>query len=158
MIAKGLRWFIRETVVPRPYNMADDPFRKNLLTYLFAAEALDAELDNLTPEGLGYMEQRKSVPITVDTAMFSVYVFLTKCMAKVYGDSANMVYLNDVILARGMVTLFEDLAHGDLPTLSMLPPAEAMLMRRLRESIGESMAKERETAMAEVAGEPEKVN
>jgi phage tail protein X len=158
MIARGLRFFIGEGIVARRYNMADDPFRKNLLSYLFATEALDAELDDLTPTALGFMGQQKTIGITIDTAMFTIYVHLTKCLAKVYGDAANGIALNDIILARGMVTLFEDMARGDVPSISMLPPVEADMMQKMRESMGQSVEREQTDAMNAAEDTPANVN
>lgn len=158
MIAKGLRFFIRETIIPRQYNIANDPFRKNLLSYLFVSEALDMELTNLTPMATAYLDQHKGISITVDTAVFSVYVQLTKCLAKVYGDTANLAYLNDALIARGIATLYEDIARGDVPSLSILPPAEALMLRKLRESLTESAVREQEKTVEFADANPSTVN
>jgi len=158
MIAKGLRFFIRISIVPRQYNLSDDPFRKNLLSYLFVTEALGMELENLSPAAAAYLEQRKFLSITVDTAVFSVYVQLSKCLSKVYGDSANLVYLNDALVARGITSLYEDMSRGDVPSLSVLPPAEAMMLRKIRETMMESADKEKEKLEAFANENPSTVN
>jgi hypothetical protein len=145
LVSKGLKLFIGETVLPLKYNLDIQHDQNLLLSHIFVNNVLFEQYENNSKLFLEFLNNPKKIAISVDNPLFSLYLYVIKCLSSVYDEHTPITTFNDYLFIRGMASFYEEMSNGKIPILNKLPESEASAMRKIREGINKLVDKELES-------------
>jgi hypothetical protein len=135
LVSKGLKLFIGETVLPLKYNLDIQHDQNLLLSHIFVNNVLFEQYENNSKLFLEFL----------NNPLFSLYLYVIKCLSSVYDEHTPVTTFNDYLFIRGMASFYEEMSNGKIPILNKLPESEASAMRKIREGINKLVDKELES-------------